>query len=192
MTPRERLLTTLKGEIPDCVPVAPDFSNMIPAKLTGRPFWDLYLYQQIPIWEAYIRCARYFNIDAVMDGYFPLTFPEENQDPTPWETFIIQRNQTRIVTQRSHLDGAKRDLGPHGGHLPRRRSARAHHVKPETVHIPPDADPFRTPGRGAPRGPRARGAETGKGTHGRPGPRGRFRREHRRPRHRRCHLQLLR
>lgn len=136
MTPRERLLTTLKGEIPDCVPVAPDFSNMIPAKLTGRPFWDLYLYQQIPIWEAYIRCARYFDIDAVMDGYFPLTFPEENQDPTPWETFIIQRNETRIVTQRSHLDGGKRVWAPtvdifHVADPP------ARNVKPETVHLPP-------------------------------------------------------
>jgi hypothetical protein len=31
MTSRERLLKVLRGEIPDCVPVAPDTSNMIPA-----------------------------------------------------------------------------------------------------------------------------------------------------------------
>ena len=41
MTGRERLLTVLRGGIPDCVPVAPDFSNMIPARLTGKPFWGL-------------------------------------------------------------------------------------------------------------------------------------------------------
>ena len=35
MEPRERLLTVLRGGIPDCVPVAPDFSNMIPARLTS-------------------------------------------------------------------------------------------------------------------------------------------------------------
>ena len=51
MTPRQRLLTTLSGGIPDCVPVAPDFSNMIPARLTGKPFWDLYLYNDPPIWK---------------------------------------------------------------------------------------------------------------------------------------------
>jgi len=135
MTPRERLTTVLKGGIPDCVPVAPDFSNMIPAKLTGRPFWDLYLYQRIPIWEAYIRCARYFDIDAVMDGYFPLSFPEENGDPTPWETFIVSRSQMRLVTQRSYLDGGKRIWAPtvsvyHVADSP------AHHVKPATVHLP--------------------------------------------------------
>ena len=43
MTSRERLLTCLRGDIPDCVPVAPDVSNMVPARLTGKPFWQLYL-----------------------------------------------------------------------------------------------------------------------------------------------------
>jgi len=33
MTSRERLLTVMKGGVPDCVPVAPDFSNMIPARM---------------------------------------------------------------------------------------------------------------------------------------------------------------
>lgn len=108
MTSRERLLTVIRGEIPDCVPVAPDFSNMIPARLTGMPFWDLYLYRKKPIWEAYIECAKRFDIDSVMDGYFPLTFPEQTAGGPPWETFIVQRNEERIVTQRSYLDGRRR------------------------------------------------------------------------------------
>lgn len=98
MNPRERLLTVLAGGIPDYVPVAPDFSNMIPAKLTGKPFWDLYLYNDPPIWEAYIACAKYFGIDSVMDGYFPLTFPEEIVDEG-WEEYIVFRSPERIVTQ---------------------------------------------------------------------------------------------
>lgn len=110
MTSRERLLTTLQGKIPDYVPVAPDFSNMIPAKLTGKPFWDLYLYKDMPIWEAYIACAKHFNIDAVMDGYFPLTF-EEERDATPWEQFIVQRDEERIITQRSYTENGKRIWG---------------------------------------------------------------------------------
>ncbi|HEX2948944.1 MAG TPA: uroporphyrinogen decarboxylase family protein [Armatimonadota bacterium] len=108
MTPRERLLTVLGGGIPDCVPVAPDFSNMIPARLTGKPFWDLYLYNDPPIWEAYINCAKHFNIDALMDGYFPLTFPEDTANQPPWERCIVYRDEGRIVTQSSYMENGKR------------------------------------------------------------------------------------
>jgi uroporphyrinogen decarboxylase len=107
MTPRERLLTVLQGNIPDCVPVAPDFSNMIPARLTGKPFWDLYLYNDPPIWKAYIDCAKYFDIDALMDGYFPLTFEDEDNGPKK-ETFIVFKDEERIVTQASYTEEGKR------------------------------------------------------------------------------------
>ena len=52
MTSRERLLTVLRGGIPDCVPVMPDLSNMIPARLTGKPFWDLYPESSTPIFAS--------------------------------------------------------------------------------------------------------------------------------------------
>lgn len=106
MTPRQRLLTVLQGGIPDCVPVAPDFSNMIPARRTGKPFWDLYLYNDPPSWEAYIDCAKYFNIDSVMDGYSPLVFPEERTGPQK-EQMIVFRSDERIVTQACWKDGGK-------------------------------------------------------------------------------------
>ncbi len=108
MTSRERLLTVLKGGIPDCVPVAPDFSNMIPAKLTGMPFWDLYLYNKKPIWEAYIDCAKKFNIDSMMDGYCPLVFPEETAGQPEWTEGIVKKNSDMIVTQRYHTDNGKK------------------------------------------------------------------------------------
>ncbi|MGA2324114.1 MAG: uroporphyrinogen decarboxylase family protein [Sedimentisphaerales bacterium] len=130
MTPRERLLTVLNGKIPDCVPVAPDFSNMIPARLTGKPFWDLYLYNDPPIWEAYIAAAKHFNIDSLMDGYFWLSFPDE-QNRLPWERlpttpeqqkqivpasqwqrFIVSKNSERIVVQRSYIENRKRVWEP--------------------------------------------------------------------------------
>jgi len=44
MTSKERMLTAFRNQEPDMVPVCPDMSNMIPAKLTGRPFWDVYLF----------------------------------------------------------------------------------------------------------------------------------------------------
>jgi uroporphyrinogen decarboxylase len=109
MTSRERLLTVLRGEMPDCVPVAPDFSNMIPARQTGKPFWDLYLYNDPPIWEAYMDTARYFDIDAVMDGYFQIRYPSDYDPAMPlWEKFIVLRNSDRIVVQESYQENGKR------------------------------------------------------------------------------------
>lgn len=110
MTPRERLQIVMRGDLPDCVPVAPDFSNMIPARLTGKPFWDLYLYNDPPIWEAYIACANHFDIDAVMDGYFPLTFASEtSSDGPPRERFIVSRTPERIVVQGCVDEDGKRE-----------------------------------------------------------------------------------
>jgi uroporphyrinogen decarboxylase len=80
---------------------------MIPARRTGKPFWDLYLYNDPPIWEAYIDCARHFGIDSLMDGYFPYRYDWPGQDDG-WETFIVFRSQERIVTQRSRVEDGKR------------------------------------------------------------------------------------
>jgi len=114
MTPRERLLKVIHGEIPDCVPVAPDFSNMIPAKMTGKPYWDLHLYNNPPPWEAYIQCARYFNIDSVMDGYFQMKYRNNPSDEPEREneTFIVQRKPEWIVTQASYKENGKRVWHP--------------------------------------------------------------------------------
>jgi len=100
MTSRERLLTTIAGKIPDRVPVAPDTSNMIPARMTGKPFWDLYLYQEIPIWRAYIDCVKYFGFDSLMDGYAQIQFEELGEVWPEWKEAIVFKNDERIVTQR--------------------------------------------------------------------------------------------
>jgi uroporphyrinogen decarboxylase len=84
---------------------------MIPARLTGKPFWDLYLYNDPPIWETYIDCAKHFDIDAVMDGYFPYRYDNPPSDDG-WETFIVFRNDERIVTQRSRERGGGREWQP--------------------------------------------------------------------------------
>ena len=111
MTPRERLLTVLRGDIPDCVPVAPDFSNMIPARRTGKPFWDLYLYNDPPIWQAYIDCAKHFNIDSIMDGFYRLTFPEEEQEAGV-ERYTVGRTPERIYVQWCRVENRTRTWYP--------------------------------------------------------------------------------
>jgi uroporphyrinogen decarboxylase len=106
MTSKERLRTVLRGEVPDHVPVAPDTSNMIPARLTGKPFWDLYLYQDPPIWKAYIDCVKYFGFDSLMDGYVRILFEELDEIDDEWTDAIVFRNEDRIVTQ-----GYKKTMG---------------------------------------------------------------------------------
>ena len=107
MNSRERLLAVLSGKIPDSVPVAPDFSNMIPAKMTGKPFWDLYLYNDPHICEAYIDCAKHFGIDILMDGYCPVVFSEETVDEPDWINYIVFNRSDRIITQKAYKENGK-------------------------------------------------------------------------------------
>lgn len=66
MTPRERMMTALRNKQPDRIPAAPDISNMIPCRLTGKPFWEVYVNENPPLWRAYIDAVKYFD----MDGWF--------------------------------------------------------------------------------------------------------------------------
>jgi uroporphyrinogen decarboxylase len=103
MTSRQRMLTAMRNGIPDRVPVAPDMSNMIPCRLTGKPFWDIYLYQDPPLWQAYIDAVDYFGIDGwiySLDGFW---LPDPSA-PAPdsdvrHETVLIERSAERLVTR---------------------------------------------------------------------------------------------
>jgi uroporphyrinogen decarboxylase len=64
MTSRERFLAAMRNQVPDRVPCVPDISNMIPCRLTGLPFWDIYLNGKIPLWRAYRKAVEHFGIDA--------------------------------------------------------------------------------------------------------------------------------
>jgi uroporphyrinogen decarboxylase len=64
MTAKERMKTALTGGIPDRVPAAPDFSVMIPCKLTGMPWWDVLRYGKVPLWRAYLNAVDRFGTDA--------------------------------------------------------------------------------------------------------------------------------
>ena len=64
MSPRERMIVAMTNGLPDRVPVAPDTSNMIPCRLTGRPFWDIYYFQEPPLWQAYLKAVEQFGFDG--------------------------------------------------------------------------------------------------------------------------------
>lgn len=98
VTPRERLLTVLRGEVPDCVPVCPDISNMVPARMTGKPFWDIYVYRDPPLWKAHIDALKHFDLDGGFELY---AFGDLFGDLGPaWEARIVKRNPDgSFVTQ---------------------------------------------------------------------------------------------
>jgi len=97
MTSRERLLAALHHQIPDCVPCCPDISNMVPCKLTGKPFWDIYVYQNPPLWKAHIDALKYFDVDGGFEMY---SWGDLFGDQPEWERRIVRRNQDgSFVTQ---------------------------------------------------------------------------------------------
>lgn len=64
MTGKERMMTAMRGGIPDRVPCSPDTNWMIPTKMTGKPFWEVFLDQKPPLWQAYNACVRHLGIDG--------------------------------------------------------------------------------------------------------------------------------
>mgnify|MGYP005844216203 CR=1 FL=1 len=64
MTRKERMLTAMRRQQPDRVPVCPDTSAMVPARLTGKPFWEVFYYENPYIGDAYIDLLQYFGSDG--------------------------------------------------------------------------------------------------------------------------------
>ena len=140
MTSRERLLSVLNRKIPDHVPVMPDLSNMIPARLTKKPFWDIYLYQDPPLWRAYIDCVKYFGFDSLWDAYYA-SIPLDSGVAPDIKNAIVFKSEDRLVTQRFENIGGKRhwqatvdvyykDNPPNMG------------VHPNAVRLPSEPDKF--------------------------------------------------
>lgn len=98
MTSKERLLTAMRNEVPDRVPVTPDISNYIPVKRTGLPFWDVYFNGIVPLWRAYIDAAAYYRLDmwvgscmhvpVVSDGMVEI---EQVVSPAPSRDAMLRR-----------------------------------------------------------------------------------------------------
>ncbi|HTX99697.1 MAG TPA: uroporphyrinogen decarboxylase family protein [Bacteroidota bacterium] len=71
MTRKERLMAAFHRKKPDHVPACPDISVMVPAKLTGRPFYELFLdgrehngWTSATYAEAYVEAVKHFGIDG--------------------------------------------------------------------------------------------------------------------------------
>jgi len=93
LSSRERLLRVLHGQVPDCVPCCPDISNMVPARLTGKPFWDVYVYQDPPLWKAHIDALKRFDLDGGFEVYRmgPVDVFDPPNKVVPTEERVVKR-----------------------------------------------------------------------------------------------------
>lgn len=104
MTSRERLLAVLRGEIPDCVPCCPDISNMVPCRLTGKPFYDIYVHQDPPLWKAHIDALKRYDIDGGFEMYDFIADVFPDQLPAREERVVQRLDDGGYVTQSFDLE----------------------------------------------------------------------------------------
>jgi len=102
MTSKERLLTAIRLGVPDRVPCMPDFSNMIPCKLTGKPFWDIYLHNDPSLYYAYCKAAKYYGIDGWYQAYGAIRF-KRNASPVQIKTDIESQTDERITVRTDYI-----------------------------------------------------------------------------------------
>ncbi|HOX06905.1 MAG TPA: uroporphyrinogen decarboxylase family protein [Planctomycetota bacterium] len=100
MTPRQRMLVAMAGGKPDRVPCSPDTSNMMPCRLTGKPFWDIYLHNDPPLWKAYIALLRHFGVDGKF-AYGGVKWKTDSGIETRAE--ITARSAERVVQRHTYI-----------------------------------------------------------------------------------------
>ena len=71
MTGRERMLTAFRRGKADTVPVSPDISAMVPVRLSGKPFDEMFLdglphngYATASVAQAYVDAVKYYGMDG--------------------------------------------------------------------------------------------------------------------------------
>jgi uroporphyrinogen decarboxylase len=98
MTPRQRFLTAMRpGGISDRVPCTPDISNYIPCKRSGRPFWEIYFENKLPLWKAYLDAADYFGIDAWMASCTFIPLLTDNSRVEQTTELVFDKNQDAMI-----------------------------------------------------------------------------------------------
>lgn len=93
MTGRERMLTAFRRGKADTVPVSPDISAMVPVRLSGRPFDEMFLdglphdgYASASVAQAYVDAVKYYR----MDGWYIYGSMREisPQDRPQWQSRV--------------------------------------------------------------------------------------------------------
>ncbi len=102
MTSKQRLLTAFGRNEADHVPVCPDISVMVPAKLTGRPFYELFLdgrphngWTSATYSEAYVEAVKYFGMDGwyIYGGLIEI----KPEDSPVFDETIVEKTDGKLV-----------------------------------------------------------------------------------------------
>jgi hypothetical protein len=66
MSPKERITVAFRNNKPDRVPVSPELWDVIPIRVSGRPFYEIggTPFAKIPLWKAQLDAYRYFGCEA--------------------------------------------------------------------------------------------------------------------------------
>jgi hypothetical protein len=66
MTPKERIIAAFRNEKPDRVPVSPELWDVIPIRVSGRPFYEFSgtSFGRTPLWKAQLEAYRFFGCEA--------------------------------------------------------------------------------------------------------------------------------
>ena len=99
---------------------------MVPCRLTGKPFWDIYVFQDPPLWKAHIDAIKHFNLDGGFELY---------EKPSAYGKIVDRRADGSFVTQRlDEATGAwSETVCVHTADTPP-----AYGVLPEKIGLPPE------------------------------------------------------
>jgi uroporphyrinogen decarboxylase len=131
MNSRQRLITTMQNKQADHVPASPDLWEMVPIRLSGKPSWDILVYQDPPIWKARMDAFEHYGTDAFIALHIPLSEQlktaivyddgekvivrdfVENEDGVKWDTLVkvLTRNEPAARVQAESL-GLKAEPKP--------------------------------------------------------------------------------
>lgn len=101
ITSKERILTAMRREKADYVPVSPDISVMVPDRLDGRPFYEIHLdgrehngWTSATHGEVYVKAVKYFG----MDGFYMYGgLKQIGPDRPDFESKIIDLPEGKLV-----------------------------------------------------------------------------------------------
>ena len=66
MTPKERITLAFQNKKPDRIPVSPELWDVIPIKVSGRPFYEFSAtsFGKFPLWKAQLEAYKFFECEA--------------------------------------------------------------------------------------------------------------------------------
>ncbi len=94
LSSRERMKLCLTGQEADRIACAPDISCMVPVRLSGKSFFDVHLFNKLPLWKAYLNAVDYFG----MDGWFAYGQVDfQTKTDVRWESAMREEAGRKIV-----------------------------------------------------------------------------------------------